>query len=188
MVAASLAALPSHAEQGAWLARLRAISIQPSVSSSLGNIDVSDEVTPELDFSYFLSEKVALELILATQRHTVKVGGVDIGNVSHLPPTLTLQYHFMPKETFRPYVGVGLNYTRFYDVSLGGGTLTVDRNSRGGALQAGFDVGVSKNVFLNLDVKKIWIETDVTNSATGAMVSSLKINPVVIGAGIGIKF
>jgi outer membrane protein len=181
---------PVQADQGDWLARARLLQIRPSVSSSIGTLDVSNEVTPEVDFSYFFTENIAAELILATQRHTVKNAGADIGKVSHLPPTVTLQYHFMPKETFRPYVGAGLNYTRFYNTSLalGATPLTVDSNSWGGAVQAGFDVALDKKWFLNFDVKKIWIKTDVKNGNTGALVSNLKIDPVVVGVGVGLKF
>ena len=188
--AALAMALPVQADQGDWLVRARLLQLRPSVSSTIGTLDVSNEVTPEVDFSYFLTENIAAELILATQRHTVKNAGVDLGKVSHLPPTLTLQYHFMPKETFRPYVGAGLNYTRFYNTSLALGVtpLTVDSNSWGGAVQAGFDVALDKKWFLNFDIKKIWIKTDVKNGTTGAFVSQLKIDPVVVGVGVGLKF
>jgi len=181
---------PVQADQGDWLARARLLQIRPSVSSTIGTLDVSNEITPEVDFSYFFTENIAADLILATQRHTVKNAGADIGKVSHLPPTVTLQYHFMPKETFRPYIGAGLNYTRFYNVSLalGATPLTVDSNSWGGAMQAGFDVALDKKWFLNFDVKKIYIKTDVKNGTTGAFVSTLKIDPVVVGVGVGMKF
>jgi outer membrane protein len=183
-----LACGTASAAQGDWLGRARIININPDASSSALNLDVNTRTTIEADFSYFVTNNVALELILATKKHTVTAGGVSVGNVSHLPPTLTVQYHFVPQGTFRPYVGAGLNYTRFYDINLGGGTLTVDKNSWGGALQAGADIQLTKSLFLNLDIKKIWIDTDVKSAATGATLSHLKINPVVIGVGLGIKF
>lgn len=58
----------------------------------------------------------------------------------------------------------------------------------GGALQAGFDYGLTKSVFLNFDIKKIWIDTDVNAAATGASVVNLKINPLIVGVGLGWKF
>lgn len=183
---AAFAGGAAQAAQGDWLARARVIHINPDVSSSALNIDVDSRTTVELDFSYFVTKNLALELILATAKHDVTAGGVAIGSVKHLPPTLTLQYHFAPDAAFRPYVGAGLNYTRFYDVNLGGGTITVDRNSWGGALQAGADIQITKAVFLNVDVKKIWIETDV--KAAGVTVANLKVNPVVLGVGLGMKF
>lgn len=178
----------ANAAQGDWLGRARIININPDASSSALNLDVDTQTTLELDFSYFLSNNLALELILATKKHEVTAGGVPVGTVKHLPPTLTLQYHFAPDAAFRPYVGAGVNYTRFYDINLGGGTLTVDNSSWGGALQAGFDIPLNKTFFLNVDVKKIWMDTDVKVVATGATATNLKINPLLIGFGIGMKF
>jgi outer membrane protein len=174
--------------QGDWLGRVRVININPDASSSALNLDVDTRTTLELDFSYFVTDRLALELILATREHDVTAGGAAVGSVKHLPPTLTLQYHFAPQAELRPYVGAGINYTRFYDISLGGGTLTVDRSSWGGALQAGVDIRLNKTFFLNLDIKKVWIDTDVKVAATGATAANLKINPVIIGAGLGMKF
>ena len=183
-------ALPVQAQQGDWLVRARILNISPQVSSSLGTLGVSNEVTPEVDFSYFFTDNISAELILATQRHTVNNAGASLGKVSHLPPTLTLQYHFLPKEAFNPYVGAGLNYTRFYNTSLalGATPLVVDKNSWGGALQAGVDYALDKKWSLNLDVKKIWIKTNVNNGTTGAFVSDLKIDPIIVGVGVGYRF
>lgn len=183
-----LAGGAAQAAQGDWLGRARVININPDASSSALNLDVDTRTTLELDFTRFLTNKLALELILATQKHEVTAGGVPVGTVKHLPPTLMLQYHFTPDGGFRPYVGAGINYTRFYDVNLGGGTLTVNSSSWGGALQAGFDIPLNRTFFLNLDVKKIWIDTDVKVVATGATAANLKINPVIFGVGVGMKF
>lgn len=168
-----------------WLIRARMINVAPDVSSTLAGLDASDQTTVELDFTYFINKNVGVELILATTRHEVTLNGASLGKVSVLPPTLTLQYHFNPDSTFKPYVGAGINYTRFYDVGLSGG-LDVDRNSWGGALQVGLDIALDKKNYLNFDVKKIYIKTDV--SSAGAHVSDLKIDPVVWGVGYGRRF
>ncbi len=172
-----------------WLIRARVINVAPDVSSTLAGADVNDQTTAELDFTYFINKNVGVELILATTRHEVTLNGTSLGKVSVLPPTVTVQYHFNPAGTFKPYVGAGLNYTRFYSVSLDRVLpLDVDRNSWGGALQAGFDIALDKSSYLNFDVKKIYIKTDVRNSATGAHVTDLKIDPVVWGIGYGRRF
>lgn len=184
-----LASTVASAAQGDWLGRARVININPDASSSALNLDASTETTLELDFSYFLTGNVALELILATRKHGITSAGAPIGDVSLLPPTLTLQYHFAPDSaSFRPYVGAGLNYTRFYDINLLGGAATVNNSSWGGALQIGADFPINKTFFLNVDVKKIWIDTDVKLTATGATVANFDINPVIIGVGLGMKF
>ena len=183
---ALIAAMPATALAENWMMRVRAIDIAPDVSSSLAGLDVSDEWVPEIDFTYFVTPNIGVELILGTARHEVTLAGVgSLGKLNVLPPTLTVQYHFNPTSKIKPYVGAGLNYTRFYNVDLPG--LKVDSNSFGGALQAGVDIEVTKNGYINLDVKKIWIDTDVTTTA-GAPVSSLDIDPVVWGIGYGFRF
>lgn len=188
------------AEQGDWLVRVRAVNIQPeNESEAIGALGVpadaialSDKLAPEVDFSYFVTRNIALELILTVpQRHDVSLSGTAIGTAKHLPPTLTVQYHFTPDATFRPYLGAGINYTRFSGVDLnvtGVGSLDLEKDSWGGAFQAGFDVAVGKNTFLNFDIKKVYIETDLKLKATGARVSKLTIDPLLVGIGFGWKF
>lgn len=189
LASALFAASPVFADAGDWLIRVRAIDIVPNTSSSAANLGASDEWTPDIDFSYFITKNIALELLTDIPENvTITSNGANIGSVKILPPTLTLQYHFIPDGTFRPYVGAGINYSRFYDVNLVGGTLTVDNNSWGGALQAGFDYGLDKNWFLNLDVKYIWMSTNVNVAATGVHVTDFDINPWVLGFGVGRKF
>lgn len=126
----------AQAAQGDWLARARVINISPDASSSALNLDASNETTLELDFTHFVTRNIGLELILATKKHTITSNSAGIGDVSLLPPTLTVQYHFAPDSpSFRPYAGAGVNYTRFYDINLLNGAATVDKSSWGGAIQ-----------------------------------------------------
>lgn len=185
LLALGLAAGAANAAQGDWLGRARVININPDASSSALNLDASTETTLELDFTYFVTRNLGLELILATKKHNITSNGSPIGSVALLPPTLTLQYHFDPdSNAFRPYVGAGINYTRFYDINLLNGTATVDRNSWGGALQIGADFPVNRTFFLNVDLKKLWIDTNVKGAAS----ANFKINPVILGVGVGMKF
>jgi len=181
-----LFAVSAQAAEGDLFVRVRAIDVAPSASSSIAGLDVKSQAAPELDFTYFLTKNLGTELILGTARHDVTLNGANVGKVSHLPPTLTLQYHFAPDADVRPYVGAGINYTRFYDVSLANGAITMDKNSVGGALQLGVDFAVGKNAFINLDVKKIYIQSDLFSA--GAKITTLKIDPVVFGVGFGWKF
>jgi outer membrane protein len=196
LVAAILVALPlaipATADAQNWLIRARVIDIAPDVSSSINGLDVKEQWAPELDFTYFFSKNLAAELILGTARHKVTLDGVgDIGKVSHLPPTVTFQYHFTDLGAAKPYVGAGINLTYFYDVGLRAGSTELglsDNWSFGGALQAGLDYEISKNLYLNVDVKRLWIKNDVTVAATGDKIGDLKIDPWVFGLGIGWRF
>ncbi|MBP7580976.1 OmpW family protein [Vogesella sp. XCS3] len=188
---ATLLTSSAFAAQGDILARFRVTNVNPetSVDKTLEalKVDVKDDTIPEVDFTYMLTNNVGVELILGTSKHTLTAGGADIGSVKVLPPTVTAQYHFNPQGEFRPYVGAGVNYTRFYSLKDKSGLkLTVDKNSFGPALQVGMDTPLTKDIFLNFDVKKIWIKTKV--KAGGADAGTLDINPLVTSVGIGTKF
>lgn len=174
--------------------RARAIFVTPDEKASLsagGDTDVSNDTVPELDFSYFLTDNLALELIAGTTRHKVSwtPAGVNLGKVSLLPPTLTLQYHFMPKERFSPYVGAGLNYTFFYNADAPGGAITSVsyKNNLGYALQAGVDYALSGPWSVNVDMKKIFLSTDVSVNG-GAVTGKVDLDPWIFGVGLGYRF
>jgi outer membrane protein len=203
--AALCTSLPLMAQQaeGNWLVRGRAVQIDTANKSSTGPlgaalpkdaIDVSDKLIPELDITYFFTKNIAAELVLTyPQKHDVKItkgplAGTDLGTFKHLPPTLSLQYHFNPDGDFRPYAGVGVNYTRITSDDIDKVLdLHLEKDSWGLALGAGFDYRISKQLFLNFDVKKVQIRSDVMLKGVGK-ISEVKIDPWLIGIGIGYRF
>ena len=176
----------AQAADGSFMVRVRAVGLQSSNSDSTGlGLAVNDKTIPEVDFTYFISKNLAAELILTVpQEHNLTAGGTKIGTVTHLPPTLLLQYHF-DAAGFKPYVGLGLNYTKFTSVDLPAG-VDIKRDSVGGALQLGVDVPISGNMYFNFDVKKVYLETDV--SAAGNKVGTFKVDPLLVGIGLGWRF
>lgn len=189
IAALSVAALtPAMAQETPWQVRVRAVNIDPANKTDKGmDLAVNAKLIPEVDISYFFTPNIAAELILTyPQKHNVKLNGGVIGSLRHLPPTLTAQYHFMPNDTaIRPYVGAGINYTNFSSVDLPSG-LNVKRGSWGWALQAGMDIPLNKQWSLNVDVKKVQIRADVTSA--GSTVETLKVDPLLIGVGLGYRF
>ena len=187
---------PVAAQESPWLVRVRAVNISPDNSSDpIGGkgasdlISVSSKTIPEIDISYFFTPNWAAELILTyPQKHDVSVGGTNIGSFKHLPPTLLAQYHFSPSSTISPYIGAGINYTRISNVNLANGALTLDNSSFGAAIQAGVDFKIDKHWLVNFDVKKVQIRSDVISVATGAKVSAVRIDPWLIGVGVGYRF
>ncbi|MFM0741520.1 outer membrane beta-barrel protein [Paraburkholderia xenovorans] len=177
---------------GDVLVRLRAISIMPNVdtthSLSALNVGVNNAIVPELDLTYMIRDYLGVELILGTSRHQLTSSLGNLGGVNVLPPTLLLQYHFNHAGRIRPYVGAGINYTLFYNNGLnaGGQPIGITNHSFGPALQAGVDVQVTKSLFVNADIKKIWMHTDA--SLGGAPLGRLSIDPVVVGLGVGMRF
>lgn len=179
---------PVAAEKGEFGVRVRALymSVDSATSPNI-NVNVEDRWIPEVDLSYWMTDNLALELVLTyPQKHDVALNGASIGSVKHIPPTLLLQYHFMPKATIQPYVGIGLNYTRFSSVNLAGGAITMEKDSIGLALQVGADIKISKNMYVNLDAKKVKIDADLY--AGGVRAANLKIDPWLVGVGLGWRF
>ena len=188
MTASVLFASPNvFAEAGNWMARVRAVNIETHNSSSpVAGVAVSNKTIPEVDLSYYFTDNISAELVLTyPQKHDVSLNGALLGTLKELPPTLLAQYHFMPGSSFSPYVGAGLNYTIFSSVNIPG--LDVSRSSIGGALQVGFDIPVNENLSFNADLKKVFMKTDVKTTA-GTYVTTLKIDPVLLGVGLGWKF
>lgn len=189
IVAASLVSSQAFAQakEGPWMIRARAVNLASDNNDSTGlKLSVNDIVLPEIDFSYFFTPNIAAELVLTVpQQHDLRAGGTKIGTVTQLPPTLLLQYHFN-LDGFKPYVGAGINYTKFtgYDISVPG--VTIDSSSTGAALQVGVDVPLGSGMYFNFDVKKVLIQTNVY--ANGANIGTLKIDPVLVGVGVGWRF
>ena len=214
---AGLATVAHAEDDNPWMVRGRVIAVLPDEGANLtvanaalpGGVDIGDQYVPELDITYFFNDNIAAELILGVTPHDVKatnvtVAGVlddatiDLGDVWLLPPTLTLQYHFDTGSAFKPYVGAGVNATFFFNEDKGPTADSIDYdNSFGPALQVGFDYdldGVPGGWAFNADIKKIWINSDVTidfSSALGAgttVNADVDIDPLVVGLGLGYKF
>ena len=194
LAAVALAACASGAvyaqdfKAGDILVRARAVGLySANGGSTTPNLDLSvnDKAIPEVDFSYFITKNLAAELILTVpQEHNLRSAGSKIATLEHLPPTLTLQYHF-DLGGFKPYVGAGVNFTQFSNVKLPAG-LTADKTSTGFAIQAGVDIPLTKTMSLNIDVKKVQIGTEI--KAGGAKLTDFKVDPVLFGIGLGWKF
>jgi len=192
---------------GNWMVRLRAVNLTaanksdavPALAIPADAIQINNKAFPEFDVSYFFTPNIAAELILTyPQQQDVTVmqsalgGPTKIGSFRHLPPILTMQYHFTPPSQlprFKPYVGAGINYTRISNVDLqvpGVGQLELSKNSFGPALQIGFDYRLTDRVYFNVDLKKTWISADV--KLAGQTISKVKVDPWLLGIGLGYRF
>lgn len=162
-----------------------------------GDVDISDEYVPTVQLEYFFTPNISAELLCCAAQHDVgavrtALGAVDLGQVTHFPPTVTLKYRWTNLGRVEPYLGAGVNYTHFFSEKLpAGGAVTSIHydDSFGGALQAGADIRFDEHWSLNLDVRKIWINTDVTIFAGATRVDAdVDINPVVATVGVGYRF
>ena len=154
-------------------------------------VDVGDSVMPTLGFTYFLTDHIAVEAILGTTQHEIRAQGGTTDVAVHetwvLPPVVTLQYRPLSSGRVSPYVGAGVNYMLFYS-GKDKNDFTVDLDDGFGyALQAGADIGVQGPWSLNVDVKKVWFDTDATIN-DGALRSDVALDPWVVSVGFGRRF
>lgn len=187
-----------------FLVRVRALGILPNGSgATIGGAPIygsklTNNVVPEADFTYFITNHWAVEVIAAMDHHTLE-GSLtpfgpsrNIANTTLLPPTATLQYHLAWGQ-FDPYLGVGANYTWFLKTtspltrSLGYGDAVNIHPAAGLALQAGMDYYLNKHWVLNADAKYLFLHTDA-NTPFGQNTVSVPVNPWLVSVGVGYRF
>jgi outer membrane protein len=188
-VSALVAAPVVQAEDNPFLVRVRALHLNwdNGQGGALDAVKAENKTIPEVDLSYFFNKNLALELVLTyPQSVDVKLGSTNLGSVKALPPSLLLQYHFTDLGAFKPYVGLGVNYTLFTDRKLAGGAVKLENSTFGYAAQIGADYMFDKNWGLNIDLKYAKIEPDV--SISGVKVGSVDLNPTMLGVGFTYKY
>jgi len=211
-LAAAIAAPTAYAEKGDWLLKGGATMVSPKSNNlnagDLGfiegvgtvtnvHLDVDDATSFGFTITYMMTDNWGVELLAAVPfSHDIKAsatidgtpGTIKIGKTDQLPPTLSLQYHFMPDSMIKPYVGAGINYTTFSSEKIDpllASTLTLD-DSFGVAAQIGADIYFADKIFVNADVR--WIQIESTAKVDGASIGKVKINPFVYSLMIGYKF
>jgi len=183
--------LPAQAkEQGDWLVRFGGSNVDPkSDNSDIVSVDSQFGVT--FNFSYFMTRNLAIELLAALPyKHDISLlDGTHVGSTKHLPPTVSLQYHFLPDAGIQPYFGLGFNYTQFFSEKtrgpLAGTDLDLD-SSWGWAGEVGVDFPLNDKWLINLNARYIDIDTDA--KLDGASLGTVEIDPWVYGAHLGYKF
>ncbi len=191
----ALPAMAQQASEGNWLVRGRAVYLDWDNGQSSGlplggttKVQAENRWIPEVDITYFFTRNIAAELVLTyPQKIDIDVGGTKKGTIKALPPSLLLQYHFTDLGAFKPYVGAGVNYTRFYDRdNILDGAAEVEKDSFGWTGQLGFDVALNKNWLINVDAKYVKIDTDV--KLNGSKIGRVDLDPWLLGVGIGYRF
>lgn len=154
------------------------------------NVAVGSSVRPTASLEYLLVPNLGVELLAAWPfQHDIKLNGTLAANTRELPPTLSLQYHLAPAGAISPFIGVGLNYTRFFDVDERGplaGTRLDLSNSFGFAAHTGLDFRLTERWLAGVDVRWINIKTDAR--VDGTKVGTVNISPLVYGLYAGYRF
>ena len=189
-LAMALNGTASADENPDWALRIGTHHVAPkSDNHAVVNVDAAQMLT--FDLTRKLDERWAIELLAALPfKHDINLNGGDkVADVKHLPPTLSLQYHFAPGGHVRPYVGAGLNATIFFSEhttgALAGTDLKLD-TSFGPAAQFGVDIDLGNTWFLNVDAR--WMDIDTKATLDGVSLGSVKIDPYALGVSVGRHF
>lgn len=165
-----------------------------------GAADVGNNARPTFTFEYFIADNIGIEVLAATPfKHSVTVGGTTVGTVKHLPPTVSLQYHFPTAGQVRPFVGAGVTYVAFFDedtTAVLGSDIKL-KDSWGLSLHAGLDYAISDRRAIRFDLR--WMDIDSKVSIGGGdstrrvadgdtPLGTVNIDPVVMGLSYVIRF
>lgn len=201
-------------EEGDIILRVGTSNVSPEDSSSnifvggndLGvNLAVESDTQLGLNLAYFITNKLNVEVLASTPfKHDVNFGaddplgtGNNLGEVTHLPPTITLNYYLNTSSSqFQPYIGAGVNYTLFFDEEFNSTNQEAGLNdlaledSFGLTAQIGVDYLFDQNWFGNASIR--WIDIDTKASfnldGTNGFVSKIEIDPWVYTVSIGYTF
>lgn len=201
LLAAGFTASVSAHQAGDIIVRAGVVVVAPNESSQdvagNGEFIVSSDTQLGLNFGYMLTDNFGVELLAATPfSHDVSLAKVGkIAETKQLPPTLVAQYYFGDAQSkLRPYIGVGVNYTNFYDNEftndLGGALTDLSMSTSWGlAAQVGLDFQMSKNWLLNASVWYAKIDSDVKFKLADAPVTiETDIDPWVYMVSVGYTF
>ncbi len=195
IAAALLAASPlASAAAGDWVMKVGVHAVDPksdngTVAGTLA-VDVGTDAKPSIMFEYFLSDHWGVEVLAALPfRHDVELDGTKAASLKHLPPTVSLQYHFAPDSTVSPYIGLGVNFTTLFSIDttgpLAGTDLDLD-DSFGLAAHAGIDFRINDRWSLGVDVRKLDIDADA--KLDGADIGTVNVDPLAYGLYLGYRF
>ena len=177
-------------EKGDWIIRAGWTSVSPK-SDNHSIVTVREAASLGVNLSYFFTNNLSVEVLGAYPfEHDIDlVGGPNVASTEHLPPTVSVQWHFLPTNAFKPYVGAGINYTAFFSTKTTGpledSTLSLD-NSWGLAGEIGVDIMLGENWLLNASARYIDIETKA--KLDGASIGDVQIDPYVYTVSAGYRF
>ena len=196
-IALGTCALPALAQsKGEWTMGLGVHQVNPksnngSLADGTLHLDIGSDVKPTITFEYFVRDNLGVEVLASLPfEHDISIEGLGrVGSTKHLPPTVSLQYHFNGDHRVAPFVGAGVNYTKFFSENtrgaLAGGDLSL-RGSWGLALHAGLDFKITEKSAIRVDAR--WIDIDTRVRLDGANLGTANIDPLVYGAAYVLKF
>lgn len=208
--ALALSAAPAMAQsKGDWTLGVGVHAVDPK--SDAGDLNgaalglgalptkVDSDTKPTITFEYFVADNLGIEVLGALPfEHDISIKGVGkVAETRQLPPVVSLQYHFANSSKVTPFVGLGVNYTKFFStdstgavenaLGLAGRVKYRLDDSWGVAAHAGLDFDLSEKGALRVDVRWADIDTEVKVAGVGKL-GTAEIDPLVYGVAYIFKF
>lgn len=113
----------------------------------------------------------------------------EVLSAKHVAPTVLLNYHFGDAgSALRPYLGAGINYTRFTGASTPYGWQVSLSDSWGLAVQAGVDYALSRQWGLFASVAAVQVKSDLVAVGAAVLRTTIDFRPTTLSAGVSYKF
>ncbi len=195
--ASALVAAPAMAQsKGDWTLSAGVHQVAPksnngALAGGTLKVDVDSDIKPTITGEYFIADNLGIEILAALPfKHDIRIAGLGrVGSTKHLPPVVTLQYHFNSAGKVSPFLGAGINYTTFFSEETGGAlagsTLKLD-DSWGLAAHAGLDFALSEKAALRVDLR--WMDIDSKVKLDGQDLGTVNIDPLAYGLSYVVKF
>jgi outer membrane protein len=170
---------------------IQGIGIPPGADAETGNA-----VTAVFVYERTLTPNIGIELVLgipptieADATGTVAFLGNNILSAKNVAPTLLVNYYFgAPGDTWRPYLGAGINWTRFVDIQSTLAPHVEMSDSWGLAVQAGINYAVNKQWGLFASVARVDVKSDLVAVASTVLTTTIDFKPVTYTFGAYYRF
>ncbi|MFV0385059.1 OmpW/AlkL family protein [Paracoccus sp. (in: a-proteobacteria)] len=170
--------------QGEWTLGVGVGFLDPKSDNGTvagARLDINNNTRPIFTAEYFIRDNIGIEILAATPfKHDLKLDGQHIGNTDHLPPTISVNYHFPTYNAWKPYLGIGANYTFFFDTHSNLGDLDID-NSFSASVQAGIDYKFTDRDAARVNIR--WFDLDADVKLNGDKIGKAKIQPWLFSVG-----
>lgn len=200
---------PAAAQDGPWSVHVGPAAVRLSVKTAPesprgtpvpgAGLSASNDTSPlVLDIAYAISPEWTTRLLVGVPARSKVTGAGSlapvgaVGELTYGPAALSASRTLCECGGFKPYVGAGLAYLVALKSKDAGVAHFNVKNAFGALVQVGADFPLTPQYGLFIDVKKIFVQTEVTGNVTafgGAPAyAKVKVDPLVIHAGLNYRF
>jgi outer membrane protein len=162
------------------------------------DVKVGDATTVIFVYERLFGPNLGAELVIGIPP-TIKAkaaGSVEFLNATgtvleteNWSPTVLFNYHFFePGATWRPYVGAGINYTKFKNTKSSLAPNAELGSSWGPAVQVGIEYAITKDISAFASLAALNVKSKVVASDGTVLTTTVDFRPTTYSLGVAYKF